>query len=127
MDRWLAVFLGAGFGGVLRFSVGGLFAGGGAGQPGAFPVGTLVVNVTGCLAIGVLASMLTSEPWKLFLMVGVLGGYTTFSAFGRETIELISRGEVGRAAVYVVLSNALGLAAVWAGMIGAARFVASKP
>lgn len=126
MDRWLAVFLGAGLGGVLRFGVGGLFAGGAAGV-GAFPTGTLVVNVTGCLAIGVLAPLLTSEPWKLFLMVGVLGGYTTFSAFGRETIELISRGEVGRAAVYVLLSNALGLAAVWAGMAGAARFVASKP
>lgn len=126
MDRWLAVFLGAGLGGVLRFAVGGLLAGGGAGA-GAFPVGTLVVNVTGCLAIGVLAPVLMSEPWKLFLMVGLLGGYTTFSAFGRETIDLISRGEIGRAAVYVVLSNALGLAAVWAGMAGAARFVASKP
>ena len=85
-----------------------------------FPWGTLTVNVTGCLAIGLLAaafsgSAIVREDLRLFLFVGVLGGYTTFSAFGRETIEMLHANRYAPAAAYVLLSNALGLAAVWFG------------
>ena len=88
-----------------------------------FPVGTLIVNVTGCLAIGVLHAVFYGSPHgderpelRAFLMIGVLGGYTTFSSFGRETLNMIGNQQLGAAAVYVVLSNVLGLGAVWAGM-----------
>jgi CrcB protein len=89
-----------------------------------FPVGTLMVNVTGCLAIGVLHAIFYGGPHasterpelRAFLIVGVLGGYTTFSSFGRETLNLIGNNQLGAAAAYVLLSNVLGLGAVWAGM-----------
>jgi len=89
-----------------------------------FPVGTLAVNVTGCLAIGVLHAIFYGGPHdaterpelRAFLMIGVLGGYTTFSSFGRETLNLIGDNQLGAAAVYVLLSNVLGLGAVWLGM-----------
>jgi CrcB protein len=88
-----------------------------------FPVGTLVVNVSGCLAIGILHAIFYGGPQanerpelRAFLIVGVLGGYTTFSSFGRETLNLVGNNQLGAAAAYVVLSNVLGLAAVWLGM-----------
>jgi CrcB protein len=88
-----------------------------------FPVGTLIVNVTGCLAIGILHAVFYGGPQanerpelRAFLMIGVLGGYTTFSSFGRETLNLIGNQQFGAAAAYVLLSNVLGLGAVWAGM-----------
>jgi CrcB protein len=88
----------------------------------SFPLGTLVVNITGCLAIGVLGTLLygpTSNmrpEYRQFILVGVLGGYTTFSSFGRETINLLGDHQYGYAAAYVLLSNVLGLAAVWIGV-----------
>jgi CrcB protein len=97
-------------------------------KPGAplstFPVGTLVVNVTGCLAIGILHAIFYGGPQdaaarpelRAFLMIGVLGGYTTFSSFGRETLNMVGNNQLGAAAAYVLLSNVLGLGAVWAGM-----------
>src|SRR5688572_23565026 len=91
------VFLGAGAGGVLRFSVvGGIQAWIRSSSPAwaSFPLGTIVVNVTGCFAVGLLGAILAGpmhakEELRLALLVGLLGGYTTFSAFGRETILLV--------------------------------------
>ncbi len=85
-----------------------------------FPVGTFAVNVAGCLAVGVLAGLaerhaLFSPSLRVFLFTGLLGGFTTFSAFGLETLYLLRRGETGVAAAYVVGSMVLGLAAVWLG------------
>lgn len=85
-----------------------------------FPVGTLMVNVVGCYAIGLLATMfhgptLVREEYRLALLVGVLGGFTTFSAFGWGTLLLWNERQVAWAILNVVLSNVLGLAAVWAG------------
>ncbi len=85
-----------------------------------FPIGTLTVNVIGCYLIGLLATMfhgptLVREEYRLALLVGVLGGFTTFSAFGWGTFLLWNEGQFASAMVNVVLSNALGLAAVWAG------------
>ena len=90
-------------------------------MPGsAVPVGTLLVNVLGCLLIGVLAAMvdfrqLLAPGQRVFLTIGILGGFTTFSAFGYETLVLLQGSGVGRAALNIVLQVVLGLAAAWAG------------
>jgi len=84
-----------------------------------FPLGTLFVNLLGGLLIGVALVWLEVRPhdtWRLFVTTGVLGGFTTFSAFGLETMFLLKRGEVGIAAANVVLSVLAGLAALWIGM-----------
>ena len=112
MTRFLLVGAGGALGAVARYAVS-LLA---ARWPG-FPVGTLAINVAGCLAIGVLASTVQSEPLRLFLLTGVLGGFTTFSAFGLETQILVSAGRPGLAALYVALSVAGGLGAVWLGRV----------
>jgi CrcB protein len=86
-------------------------------KPGEWPWATFSVNVAGSLAIGVLAGWLSSrgdaaESWRLFLGVGVLGGFTTFSAYSLETLRMIERGEWPAAAFYVLGSIVAGLAAV---------------
>jgi CrcB protein len=85
--------------------------------PSGFPVGTLLVNVLGCLVIGALVPSLQrlGEGGRLFVVVGILGGFTTFSAFGLETLQLAQRGAWGAAAAYVAASLVLGLGAVWVG------------
>ncbi len=89
--------------------------------PGAFPWGTLLVNISGCFAIGVVwhlfEGLYITPGMRLFLMVGFLGAYTTFSSFGLETINLLREGEIGYALFYVLASNALGIAAVYAGIL----------
>ncbi len=85
-----------------------------------FPVGTLTVNLVGCLAIGALAPILMGpflvrDEYRLLLVVGVLGGFTTFSAFGWETVSLLNNGQAVYAIANVMLSNVLGLLAVWIG------------
>jgi CrcB protein len=92
---------------------------------GPFPLGTLVVNVVGCILIGYLATalagpVLVREEVRLGLLVGLLGGFTTFSSFGYETIALLRDGQAGAAALNVALQNGLGLAAAWAGVRAAA-------
>ena len=88
----------------------------------AFPYGTLVVNLTGSLAIGVVLVLLTdrlaADPaWRLLLVVGFLGGYTTFSSYTFEALALAEAGQWARAIWYVLGSNVLGLAATFAGML----------
>ena len=87
---------------------------------GRFPWGTLVVNVLGCFAIGLLAPWLEDRTARAFWIVGVLGGFTTFSAFGNETVELLRGDGAWLAAAYVGASLGCGLAAV-----GAGRWLAS--
>ena len=86
-----------------------------------FPAGTFAVNVLGCLVAGVLAGLaekhdLLSPDARVLLFTGVLGGFTTFSAFGLETMHLLKRGDLAVAAANVVLSVLAGLAALWLGM-----------
>ena len=116
MSPVLWVGLGGGIGSVLRFGMGRwILMREGAG----FPWGTLLVNVAGCMAIGLLARMcdarVVSDETRLFLTTGLLGGFTTFSAFGLETITLAQSGHLGAAVVYVMLSVGGALAAVWVG------------
>jgi CrcB protein len=87
-----------------------------------FPFHTLVINITGSLAIGILLTLLTERllldpAWRLLLVVGFLGGYTTFSSFTFETLALVESGEVLGAVLYVVASNGLGLAAGILGIV----------
>jgi fluoride exporter len=85
-----------------------------------FPFGTLAVNVAGCLAIGVVSELSESrgafpQETRIFLTAGVLGGFTTFSAFGNESLNLLAGGERGLFSANVALNLALGLGAVWTG------------
>jgi fluoride exporter len=87
-----------------------------------FPYGTLLVNVSGCLAIGFFAAYTGTEgrvlmrpEWRLAFMTGVCGGYTTFSSFSLQTLNLATDGDWSRAIGNVMLSVALCLGAVWLG------------
>ena len=85
-----------------------------------FPLGTFVVNVLGCLCVGLLAGLAVKEDFfsadaRLLLFTGLMGGFTTFSAFGLETFYLLRRGEYLIAGSNMVLSMALGMLALFAG------------
>lgn len=114
--RLLLVGAGGFVGASLRYLVGGLVH---RWLPATFPYGTLLVNVSGCFLIGVLASLaeerMIGPLARVFWMVGVLGGYTTFSSFGYETISLLREGSHASAWANVLGQVMLGLAAVWAG------------
>ena len=114
----LAVALGSALGGSLRYLA---TLGVNALMQRAFPWGTLTVNVLGCLLIGVLHVAIAerggeAESLRLFAMVGVLGGFTTFSSFSLDTLLLVQQGAVARATAYVVASVLVCLAATVAGM-----------
>lgn len=86
------------------------------------PVGTLIVNITGSLVIGFLTgiaekSLMLTPEWRLFLMVGLCGGFTTFSAFANENLMLIHNGQVMAVLLYTGLSIFLGFIAVYLGYI----------
>ena len=85
-----------------------------------FPFGTLAVNVLGCFAVGVVAELGSKvqldEQWRLFLTAGILGGFTTFSAFSVETVALLKAGNIGYAMMYAAMSVMLGLVATFMGM-----------
>jgi CrcB protein len=122
----IVVLVGAGgmVGAVMRYLVGrGVFVATGATW---FPYGTLAVNVTGCFLIGFLAGFAEarqtlSPETRAFLLVGILGGFTTFSAFGLETVSLVRQGEVAAGLGNIALQLILGLAAVWVGLTIAQR------
>lgn len=117
MVKVLMIAAGGGVGAVLRYAISGWsqrLAG------GTFPVGTLTVNVVGCLAMGLLFAafagpVLVREEHRLAVLIGLLGGFTTFSTFGYETFALLNDRQIGRAAMNVLLSNVLGIGAVWLG------------
>ncbi len=114
---YLIVFLGGGLGAAMRHGVN--IASARAFGTG-FPYGTLLINITGSLLMGLVAAYFAfkgdaSQHWRLFLTTGILGGYTTFSAFSLDAALLYERGEVGAAATYVLLSVALSIAGLFAG------------
>lgn len=114
MNNILIVFVGGGAGAVLRYIISLIIK-----TPAwGFPTATFWINVSGCFVIGLLYSALNIEnqTLKLLLIVGFLGGFTTFSSFGNETIQLFEEGQYHTAIFYVILSNLCGLAAVYLGI-----------
>lgn len=117
LDRYLSVLAGAGLGGLARFVVGSAIA---ARWGGRFPIATFVINVSGAFLAGLAMTVLTARPgisdnWRLFLVVGVLGGYTTFSTFEYETLVAVHGGERWTALGYVLSSVIFGYGGVWLG------------
>jgi CrcB protein len=117
MSKWILIAVGGAAGSLLRYSLQGWAQ---RLTNGVFPVGTLSVNIIGCLVIGFLAASFTGpllirEEYRIGLTVGVLGGFTTFSAFGLETFNLTNDGQFRLALTNVLLSVALGFVAVWLG------------
>jgi CrcB protein len=116
---FVIVFIGGGLGAALRHGVNVLSA---RLWGTASPWHTLIENVTGSLVMGLLAGYFafkadpSSQHWRLFLTTGILGGYTTFSAFSLDTVLLYERGETALAALYVVASVALAIGGLFAGL-----------
>lgn len=126
MERWLLVFLGGGAGAMARYGLGVALS-----RPQAhWPWSTFTANLVGGLLMGVLAGVLAykggadQERWRLLLGVGVLGGFTTFSAFSLETALMIERKAFGQAAAYTTASVLLSIAALFAGLMVARRVFA---
>jgi len=118
MKQLLIVGLGGFVGSAARYKIGGLVLHHSAAW--RFPLSTFAINISGCFAIGVLAALaekqdLFSPDARLFLFTGLLGGYTTFSAFGLEGVFLLRRGETLVCLLYALLSVVLGFLAVWIG------------
>ena len=118
MYKLLLIALGGALGTLARYGTHVLAKG--AGERLAFPVATLTVNLLGCLAIGYLQGALIErwpvrEEYRLMLIVGFLGGFTTFSTFGWDTAQLLRDGQLARGMIYAVASNVLGIALVFAG------------
>ena len=93
-----------------------------------FPAATLIVNLVGCCVVGVLAGLIASGQlpmrahWREFVFVGILGGFTTFSTFGLDTITLIRAGNTAQALSNIAIQVVGGLAAVYAGLVLGERF-----
>ena len=118
MKSYLLVFVGGGLGASLRHAVNMISA---RGLGTAFPWGTFIINISGSLVMGLIAGYLAfkggaSQPWRLFLMTGILGGYTTFSAFSLDAVLLYERGEIASALFYVLGSVVLSIAGLFAGL-----------
>jgi|SRR5690349_22702034 len=114
---YVLIALGGAGGSVLRYVLGAAVQ---RTTASGFPLGTLVVNVSGCFLIGLLVrqfmNMQLSQDLRALLVVGFCGGFTTFSTFSAETLGLIEGGEYARATAYVLLSLGLCLLATFAGM-----------
>jgi fluoride exporter len=123
LDRYLVVLAGAGLGGLTRYVLGTWIM---AKSGVRFPLGTFFINISGSFFIGLVMTLLTERlhphpNWRLFLVVGVLGGYTTFSSFEYETLQAVRDGERWIGLIYVAGSVLLGYVAVWLGAVLVAR------
>ncbi len=125
---WIAV--GSALGGMARYACSGLAA---AWFGAAFPWGTLIINVLGSFVIGFFAALtgpdgrlMVAGDVRQFVMVGLCGGYTTFSSFSLQTLNLAQNGEMGRAGLNIAATVALCLASVWLGAVLAAAINLSK-
>ena len=118
MNSYLLVGIGGALGALARFGaqnwIGSL--------PNGFPVATFLVNIVGSIAMGVLVGILAKttpqyqDEIRLFVAVGIFGGFTTFSSFSLDAIVLIERGDIGLAGIYIVGSVLLSIAGLWMGM-----------
>jgi CrcB protein len=125
MYPWIAVAVGGAIGSVARHGVNRLVH-----QEWPllrFPIATVIVNVVGCCVIGVLAGLIATgrlpmrTTWREFVFVGILGGFTTFSTFGLETITLVRSGASDQALMNVLLQLVCGVGGVYAGLVLAER------
>ncbi|HEX7654087.1 MAG TPA: fluoride efflux transporter CrcB [Verrucomicrobiae bacterium] len=130
MLNYFLVGLGSALGGILRFWLSGVVANR-FGQ--SFPWGTILVNITGCLVIGFFNTLtstdgrfMMSPASRTFFMIGICGGYTTFSSFSLQTLNLMEEGEWWRAGGNVVISVVFCLVGVWLGHLLAAQFNSLK-
>jgi fluoride exporter len=116
--NYVLVFIGGGLGSTLRYMVNVVcprFLG------TDFPYHTFIINITGSTVMGLIAGYLASkgeasQSWRLFLMTGILGGYTTFSAYSLDAALLYERGEIGLAPFYVLGSVVFSIAGLFAGL-----------
>ncbi len=126
MREIVLVFFGAGVGGVLRFVLGSLVY---SVTGRNFPYGTLVINLSGSFIMGFLFVLITQRYTNLapyliaFMLVGVLGGYTTFSSFSIETLRLFQDGKIAYAFTNVLVSTIGGILLTWAGYISAQKLI----
>lgn len=123
MKPWLAVAVGGALGSLARFAVGNWVA---AWLGSRFPYGTLLVNLLGCLLMGLLVVLIgerwaLAPQWRAFVLVGLLGGFTTFSSFSLEAYTLLRTQQWLAALLYVAGSLLLGLLALAVGIVLARR------
>ena len=115
--KWLLVAFGGAAGAVLRYAVTTMVM---TWTTVGFPMGTFLVNMAGCMAIGMLWGMGMDKTFSpvltAFIFPGLLGGFTTFSAFSLESLQLMRTGQPGMALIYVIASIAGGLLAAWTGL-----------
>jgi fluoride exporter len=119
MSKYFVVMLGGALGAVSRFFVGSLVS---TFYSAPFPLGTFLINVTGSFLIGVLMTAFVNRPavdanWRLFLVTGILGGYTTFSSFEWEALTTLRNGAGTTGFLYLGLSVVLGLGGAWLGVL----------
>lgn len=125
MISYLYIALGSALGGVARYFVGGVVQ---RAAGGLFPWGTLLVNLTGSFLLGLLSryavdSAAVSAEVRVFLTIGLCGGYTTFSTFSYEAVRMLEDGQVGRSVGYMALSVALALGAMVLGLAAGRELV----
>ena len=116
MSKLIYLALGGALGTVLRYAISVWFGTTGSTD---FPMATFVANMVGCLAIGLVMSLFidleVSHPLRLFFVIGLLGGFTTFSSFAFEGLNLIQANQIKTAVIYILSSNLLGLLLVFVG------------
>jgi CrcB protein len=120
MNPYLLVAIGGALGSMARYGTGVRV---GKAWSASFPLGTMLINIVGSVAMGLFIGYLvrTTPAWqadaRLFVAVGVLGGFTTFSSFSLDAVSMLERGELGLALFYVLGSVIIGIAALFAGLV----------